>query len=112
MSNRNRRVAVVIFAEVHDESADVTDAGLRTEYGLKAALAGDAAVQFDNGAWGVSVKKADSKYVPCDVNLTVHRFMEAGLAIGNGYLWTEVTGKAFPRREDGERPDRPLEAGR
>ena len=97
MAEKNRRVAVVLFVEVHDESADARDAGHRAEFGLKAALAGDATVRFEDWAWNVNVKGDESKFVPCDVNLTIHEFMEAGMAMGNGYLWTEVTGKAFPR---------------
>jgi hypothetical protein len=100
MSDENRRVAVVLFVEVHDESADAGDAAHRAECGLKAALAGDAQVDYDDWKWRVSVKGNDSKFVPCDVNLTVHEFMEVGMAMGNGYLWSEVTCKAFPRDDD------------
>lgn len=99
MSDTNRRVAIVLFAEVHDESADDRDAAHRAEAGLKAALAGDAKVEFRDRKWHVSVKGADSKFAPCDVDLTVHDFEEVGMAIGNGYLWTRVTSKAFPRDE-------------
>ena len=31
--------------------------------------------------------------------ITVRDVMEAGLAMGNGYLWAEVTSKAFPRTD-------------
>lgn len=100
MSDKNRRAAIVMFVEVHDESADAIDAAHRAEYGLKAALAGEASVEFSDWKWHIGVKNQDSKHVPCDVNLTVHEVMEVGMAAGNGYLWTDITSKAYPRKGD------------
>lgn len=100
MSDTGRRAAIVLFVEVHDESADTRDAGHRAEAGLKAALAGDAQLGYGHQKWHISVKGNESKHVGCDVNLTVHDMMEVGMAAGNGYLWTEFTCKAFPREDE------------
>lgn len=100
MSDKNRRVAIVLFAEVHDESADDIDAGHRATDGLQAALAGDATLKYQNKKWHINVKNANSKHVACDVNLTIHHVMEVGVAAGNGYLWTKPSGKAYPRDDE------------
>lgn len=99
MSDTGRRVAIAVFVEVHDESADDRDAAHRAEMGLEAALAGQATLEYTGRQWHIHVANADSKFVPCDVNLTVHKVMEVGMAIGNGLIWTHVTGQAFPREE-------------
>lgn len=67
MSDTGRRAAIVLFVEVHDESADTRDAAHRAEAGLKAALAGDAQLGYGHQKWHVSVKGNESKHVPCDV---------------------------------------------
>ena len=99
MSDTNRRVAVVVFVEVHDESADDRDAGFRAEAGLKAALAGEAALMYDRltRKWNLRTASDDSKFVSCDTDLTVHGVVEVGLAHRSGLLWTAPTHVPFDR---------------
>lgn len=78
------RAAVVLFVESESGGDPIDLAGL-----VSAAL-------WQNG---VKTDGLTATLHGAEHRITVHQVMEAGLAMGNGYLWTEVTSKAFPRTE-------------
>jgi hypothetical protein len=78
------RVAVVVFAEV--EATDACDASYIVEQTL-----------HQLGAYPTAVINTKLRAELPARNVTVHRVMDAGMAVGNGYLWLEPTLKAFPR---------------
>lgn len=78
------RAAVVLFVE--SESAD--------DPIELAALTSAALWQNGTKTDGLSATLQGHQY-----HVRVHQVMEAGQALGNGYLWAEVTSKAFPRTE-------------
>lgn len=83
------RVAVVVFADVDGE---VVDAHHVVERMLRKKL-GDC----DGTEHAIRVGAPDSTF---EVHVRFHDAMEAGLAAGNGYLWTAPTRKAFRRLDD------------
>lgn len=60
--------------------------------------------KWDLGLFTLSIDGKDSKFLPghVKVDLGVFEVMDTGMAAGNGYLWLEPTGKAFPRKHDDE----------
>lgn len=78
------RAAVVLFVESESDGDPIDLAAL-----VSAAL-------WQNGTKtdGLSVTLQGHQH-----HVRVHQVMEAGQAIGNGYLWTGVTSKAFPGTE-------------
>lgn len=81
MSER-KRVAVVVFADV---DWDGQGSGHLVERALHEILT------FDGTEYPVRVGGDAGR----EVNVRFHDVMEAGAAIGNGYLWTQPTSKAF-----------------
>lgn len=80
------RAAVVVFIDTDDEVFEARDLATFFRQGLYQA--GHLPDQ------PLPVKFKDKV-----INLNIVSIMDAGVAIGNGYLWTEVTPKAF--REHG-----------
>lgn len=76
------RAAVVLFVE-SESGGDPIDL---------AALVSAALWQDGTKTDGLTVTLNGNPH-----HIRVHQVMEAGQAMGNGYLWTEVTSKAFPR---------------
>lgn len=75
------RAAVVVFIETTHDGGPVDAAVL-----LKQAL---------HSATGNRLTVEDPRLGA--IGITVHEVLEAGLAAGNGYLWTSPTSKAFPQ---------------
>ena len=75
------RAAVVLFVETGENVDAIGAAGL-----VEAAL------------WQNGIREAGltATIRGVESHLQVRAVMEAGMAAGNGYLWTEVTSKAFP----------------
>jgi hypothetical protein len=82
------QVAVVVFIQAR---------------GVDERDAGNGAMMAVRQAWGpgtlLPVRSARGTE-----NVRVVDAMEVGMAAGNGYLWTEVTGKAFRQYEEDEDP--------
>lgn len=96
------RVALVVFMEAEGEteevSIDVAQAALR--HVLSGGTYGEHRYARMGVEWPVKVgfvRPSDDEEFFAEIRTT----MEAGSAIGNGYLWTHVTSKAF--REGGVR---------
>lgn len=75
------RAAVVVFIETTHEG-DPVDAAVLFKQALHQVTGNELAV--DSPRLGT-------------IGITVHESIEAGLALGNGYLWASLTPKAFPR---------------
>lgn len=78
------RAAVTVFIET-DHEGDAVDAGNLFRIALHRAIGGVRLV-IDPPNWDKPI------------NITIHDVMESGMAAGNGYLWLEPTGKAFPKQ--------------
>lgn len=94
MSDRkNFRCAIVIFCE--SEGVDERDAGTGAVMSISHLLR-------EGGLLGQEYLSIPSPPRPDGRSweTKVHDVIEAGMAIGNGYLWTHVTSKAFPREDD------------
>jgi hypothetical protein len=87
------RVAVVVFADVTGEISDahhLVERLIREHFG------------YDGEEHSIAMRGAAAGR---EFRIRVHEVMEAGMAAGNGYLWTKVTSKAFrqyPWQFDGE----------
>lgn len=85
MMSEIQRVAIVMFCEVETESE--MDAGSIASLALRRALSGEPM-----GRLPVSLSvDAFSQNYP----VRIVRALEAGVAIGNGYLWARPTSKAW-----------------
>ena len=83
------RAAVVLFVDMEEGTAQSPqDVAEFTRQGLYQAGFG---MHKENGEIPVNFRGEIKKIRLVDV-------MEAGLAIGNGYLWTDLTTKAFLQR--------------
>jgi hypothetical protein len=83
------RAAVVLFVDMDEnEAMDARDVAEFTRQGLHQAGFG---MHKENGEIPVNFRGQIKKVRLVDV-------MEVGMAMGNGYLWTEVTSKAFKQR--------------
>ena len=80
------RAAIVLFVDVDEEDVPLSnDLDTLVRMGLHQA-------GFDiNNPLPVTIKERV-------INIRIVDTMEAGLAMGNGYLWTEVTTKAYTQR--------------
>ncbi len=80
------RAAVVLFVDVDEEKVQSPqDLAVFVQWGLHQA--------------GFDLKRPMSVRMGAKtVDVRIVDVMEAGMAIGNGYLWTEVTTKAYTQR--------------
>lgn len=80
------RAAVVLFVDIDDDKvSDSRDLAVLTQWGLHQA--------------GFTLDKPMQVAFKNDIlNVRIVNVMEAGMAAGNGYLWTDVTSKAFTER--------------
>jgi len=82
------RVAVTVFATVGpclaDEAGTIARMILRKQLWQLAGEGGELRQQHVKG----------------DLTMRLHHFEETGMAHRGGYLWTEPTGRAFPRSKD------------
>jgi hypothetical protein len=85
------RVAIVVFMEGQGDLVDVESGARRAiQQALSAAKIGDTG-RFGECCIPVGDPDSDGE------TFEVHRVLEVGSAMTNGYLWPVVTGKAFPR---------------
>jgi hypothetical protein len=93
MSTSKRRVAIAVFCEV--EAVDERDAAHIATVALRGAIARDGKASDDLHVALLPFRmRRDGKIITRDV--AVHDVMDAGMAAGNGYLWTRPTSKAYP----------------
>lgn len=83
-----QRVSVTVFVTVR--GVDALDAGSIAEVAIRRALL-------------AARTNPDEFVVPCPMRtgvrpVRIHKVMETGMAAGNGYLWTDVTSKAYRER--------------
>lgn len=86
MSVNRTRVALVVFADVEcsdGSNLDPIEAAMFVRHAIRQAM-GD----FDGRSHTVALPKAEFA-------VRIHEAQEVGMAAGNGYLWSEVTSKAF-----------------
>lgn len=86
MTNRTR-VALVVFADVEcsdGSNLDALDASMFVKRVLRAKLG-----HFDGRSHTVAMANGT------EFAVRLHDAMEVGMAAGNGYLWQQVTSKAF-----------------
>lgn len=101
MDEKSDRVAVVVFVTV-DGGADFLDRAHIAEMTVRRTLAGGETLRHLPIELDRVPYFKDRKPVDPMPPVTVHAVREVGIAARNGYLWTEVTGHAFPREEESE----------
>ena len=77
------RAAVVLFIETTHDGSPI-DAAVQLKWALHSATGNQLTVETPQQG---------------TIGITIHDVIEAGLAAGNGYLWTSPTPKAFPREQ-------------
>lgn len=88
------RAAVVLFVDTDDEIFEARDLAAYVRQGL-----------FQAGFYGPD-KSLPVKFQGNVININIVTTMDVGEAAGNGYLWTNVTSKAF--REHGRYTEKEL----
>lgn len=81
---QRQRVAVVVFADV--------SGGIRDGHNLVHRLLVEKLGDFDGTEHPVALGGLDDART---FQVRIHDVVEAGVAAGNGYLWTRPTSKAF-----------------
>lgn len=92
-----QRVAIVVFADVEGEISDPQHVAERVIRDKLGPMRGEVHTVRLGG-------RSDGR----ELGVRFHEVMEAGIAIGNGYLWTSVTSKAFRQytwQAEGEEQD-------
>jgi hypothetical protein len=89
-------VAVVVFARA--QGVDYFDASHVAQRAISESLMKNRSDSSSNG-YKMSVL---ANFRDESRTVEIHKLMEVGIAVGNGYLWTSPTKKAFPRQEDDE----------
>lgn len=79
------RAAVVLFVDTDDDIFEPSDLATFVRQGLY-----QAGIGYDT--------PLPVKFQGKTLNINIVQVMDAGVAAGNGYLWTEVTPKAFRER--------------
>lgn len=99
------RVAITVFMDT--KGVDRMDASHRAAAVVRQAL-WERRTPGEEGkpTWPYTVEVDGSSverpgFVPNHYIITrVHEIMDAGMALGNGYLWADVTRKAYPSGDD------------
>lgn len=85
-----QRVAITVFATVR--AVDLSDAGFIAEAAIRRALL-EVHRRDQEGLVVMSPMRRGG------VPVRIHKLMETGMAAGNGYLWTQLTPKAYRESE-------------
>lgn len=85
-----QRVAITVFATVR--AVDLVDAGFIAQAAIRRALL-EVHRRDHEGLVVMSPMRHGG------VPVRIHKLMETGMAAGNGYLWTQLTPKAYRESE-------------
>jgi hypothetical protein len=88
MTDNRKRVALIVFADVDSDIGGAHHIAERALRGLIGPMEGETHTVR------MSAVKGGTEFA-----VRFHDVMEAGMAAGNGYLWTQVTSKAFRQYE-------------